>query len=161
MRFIPGYAGNANTRLVCQRFHAVYPRLRGERFRKFLNVAKILGLSPATRGTPETWRRCGEQCRFIPGYAGNAGQAGYIPAKMSVYPRLRGEREQPSTPTDYAPGLSPATRGTPIPHNNIEANCRFIPGYAGNARNFTVTSPVAPVYPRLRGERIEIIFELF
>ena len=51
MRFIPGYAGNADPDITPDRRHAVYPRLRGERNPEFQPMHCIGGLSPATRGT--------------------------------------------------------------------------------------------------------------
>ena len=73
MRFIPGYAGNAEFVGVCRTSLAVYPRLRGERPLRQLFQAMLYGLSPATRGTP-IWRTTQNVAgRFIPGYAGNAG----------------------------------------------------------------------------------------
>ena len=91
------------------------------------------GLSPATRGTHAKKSPIVAFGRFIPGYAGNAfGHCRHRPG-TTVYPRLRGEREQAKQPNRSDDGLSPATRGMRDSiFRYIFAN-RFIPGYAGNA----------------------------
>ncbi len=153
VRFIPGYAGNALCKSLSTAPRSVYPRLRGERLFQKVPNRKPTGLSPATRGTPESARMIAEAIRFIPGYAGNASRREIGTSVRPVYPRLRGERYFNVKRYGDGDGLSPATRGTPIPHNNIKANYRFIPGYAGNATRQIPPAVRQTVYPRLRGER--------
>ena len=93
MRFIPGFAGNAQPTPKA----VIWPR----------------GLSPASRGTPEYEHEDYPHPRFIPGFAGNAIAKSSGRPKISVYPRLRGERPIAAPPDRYALGLSPAPRGTP------------------------------------------------
>ncbi len=91
-RFIPGYAGNAKRGKRPSEIKPVYPRLRGERCDVHNGVIPKDGLSPATRGTHQTFRPALGTNRFIPGYAGNALLEGHRVRIKSVYPRLRGER---------------------------------------------------------------------
>ena len=72
IRFIPGYAGNAQPLLGDCMIVAVYPRLRGERSVRVTDVGCMAGLSPATRGTQTSLVGIQRLLRFIPGYAGNA-----------------------------------------------------------------------------------------
>ena len=73
-----------------------------------------------------------------------------------VYPRLRGERIFNTAAVIAVVGLSPATRGTLHGRSDSAVAGRFIPGYAGNASVFWLTLDCPAVYPRLRGERLNI-----
>ena len=132
-RFIPGYAGNAGSGFWPGDLGAVYPRLRGERIRASTTISAVPGLSPATRGTHRKDRKERDDFRFIPGYAGNAVAIAVCENIYAVYPRLRGERSSSPVDKSRLPGLSPATRGTRFRRVGGWLDCRFIPGYAGNA----------------------------
>ena len=153
LRFIPGYAGNARTITLTLRGAAVYPRLRGERENDLIDRPSGCGLSPATRGTPIRGSFANDFTRFIPGYAGNADSDTTPGCTSPVYPRLRGERLFADAFERSGGGLSPATRGTLSQIPECSQDPRFIPGYAGNARNMATLRRAVPVYPRLRGER--------
>ncbi len=131
-RFIPGYAGNTSGSIETTAEYAVYPRLRGEHHWDSWNESLSDGLSPATRGTLNVAIPCLFAKRFIPGYAGNtsASNAGF--SSGSVYPRLRGEHAVGRQCLVEKIGLSPATRGTPSSVYLWPVSGRFIPGYAGN-----------------------------
>ena len=91
-RFIPAYAGNAYRRRYPTKIHAVHPRIRGERKRPTELLRTVLGSSPHTRGTPHTSSENSLNRRFIPAYAGNAGEGKINATLMAVHPRIRGER---------------------------------------------------------------------
>ncbi|EMW22271.1 hypothetical protein EC2848050_3143 [Escherichia coli 2848050] len=75
----------------------------------------------------------------------------------SVYPRWRGEHVLPSYPAGAAAGLSPLARGTlRIAHADNRAR-RFIPAGAGNTSAENRSIAPTSVYPRWRGEHINVI----
>ncbi len=55
-RFIPAYAGNANTEAIEEKYPAVHPRIRGERRIHALDCDGCCGSSPHTRGTRSSER---------------------------------------------------------------------------------------------------------
>ena len=152
-RFIPGSAGNARDYALLELIKTVYPRLCGERI--IFRGAKLPwpGLSPALRGTPKGRSQKDGENRFIPGSAGNAFVCLLHVCRVTVYPRLCGERFTSSSKSEALRGLSPALRGTQIHNFLFEALFRFIPGSAGNAASPTGNQQRFPVYPRLCGER--------
>ena len=95
--------------------------------------------------------------RFIPGYAGNAAETSGSLDFRPVYPRLRGERILNLLRCFGHTGLSPAARGTLMMIGRPMVFVRFIPGCAGNAQLADGRNPLLTVYPRLRGERSDIL----
>ena len=71
-RFIPAYAGNACAIRRAWPWHAVHPRIRGERMAKATGGNDPAGSSPHTRGTRLHHLAAVNHGRFIPAYAGNA-----------------------------------------------------------------------------------------
>ena len=61
-----------------------------------------------------------------------------------------------SVQTVFLPGLSPLARGTHISVINRDFSFRFIPAGAGNTTYQRFLSEVEAVYPRWRGEHLEI-----
>ena len=152
-RFIPAYAGNASVVGPGCTPEPVHPRIRGERSRASRSSITRRGSSPHTRGTLP---RAGSQVlrqRFIPAYAGNAASAQIPVTDVAVHPRIRGERTWAMYAFRALAGSSPHTRGTHVGHRLLRCHQRFIPAYAGNASTETISSRVATVHPRIRGER--------
>ncbi|ENC59934.1 hypothetical protein ECP02999175_3090 [Escherichia coli P0299917.5] len=86
--------------------------------------------------------------RFIPAGAGNTLPLSALLARNTVYPRWRGE---------HFDGLSPLARGTlRIAHADNRAR-RFIPAGAGNTSAENRSIAPTSVYPRWRGEHINVI----
>ena len=132
-RFIPACAGNA----LINPFQG-----RGE-----------TGSSPHARGTH---RRGGQDVcrgRFIPACAGNADFLQAVYGKVSVHPRMRGERPVQFRHKLNTLGSSPHARGTRKTESIIPGIGRFIPACAGNARLLVSVLRWFPVHPRMRGER--------
>ena len=73
--------------------------------------------------------------------------------RLSVHPRIRGERERVQVEYRRLVGSSPHTRGTPDIHRNQLLAERFIPAYAGNALPRPDGRRRRAVHPRIRGER--------
>ena len=91
--------------------------------------------------------------RFIPAYAGNASWVQSLNPQASVHPRIRGERPRLQSTGPLVSGSSPHTRGTLRYRSCCSTTGRFIPAYAGNARNPQFAPVQRPVHPRIRGER--------
>ena len=108
--------------------------MRGERYFRHDEVFAPFGSSPHARGTPKIYQCSVFLGRFIPACAGNA-TSGF-------------------TVGLYLSGSSPHARGTLAAWRPRSAPPRFIPACAGNARIWLVMSPLPPVHPRMRGERI-------
>ena len=75
---------------------------------------------------------------------------------MVVYPRWRGELNIGNGFAAAASGLSPLARGTRPPRRCIPRDRRFIPAGAGNTVRRGGSTTVFSVYPRWRGEYINM-----
>ena len=73
-RFIPAYAGNARACGLRGGQNAVHPRVCGERLFAHTEPVNEIGSSPRMRGTQILDGHLSVSARFIPAYAGNAGQ---------------------------------------------------------------------------------------
>ncbi len=90
-RFIPAYAGNTQIFKARSYWHWVYPRIRGEHVTGVVVMEYYDGLSPHTRGTPNSRLPTTHFQRFIPAYAGNTVTFSPSCSACTVYPRIRGE----------------------------------------------------------------------
>ena len=135
VRFIPAYAGNAPA--------------------PGAPVISVIGSSPHTRGTPHAAASQLPARRFIPAYAGNAARGRGGRFRVTVHPRIRGERSLSAGVVIPRSGSSPHTRGTPPFEVPAIGRLRFIPAYAGNAHTPRHTPSYNSVHPRIRGERQE------
>jgi len=111
-RFIPAWAGNAATKMMTTRKTTVHPRVGGERSTTARGRCAQAGSSPRGRGTPPLDPRLDVRGRFIPAWAGNAGQPRAQPPDGPVHPRVGGERETPGRAPSRVSGSSPRGRGT-------------------------------------------------
>ncbi len=152
-RFIPACAGNARCGRCSLAPRTVHPRVCGERGATGIRPIVVGGSSPRVRGTQDESTHPFSICRFIPACAGNADAAlhheasgRFIPAcagnarcsdplrrRMTVHPRVCGERS-----------TVPKMRGPRM---------RFIPACAGNAAAWAMLSAGIAVHPRVCGER--------
>ena len=154
-RFIPAYAGNAQSPGRTIEGLPVHPRIRRERIVASARNLKPNGSSPHTRGTPRQPAARGRETRFIPAYAGNATRSSLSPLNISVHPRIRGERPSTSSLGSRNAGSSPHARGTLFfIHFRLFA-FRFIPACAGNACCRNAAQITVTVHPRMRGERLK------
>ena len=177
-RFIPACAGNARARSTRSIRATVHPRVRGERVLSHLGDGLPGGSSPRARGTRVPCGRRGRLSRFIPACAGNANRCSLRRSRVTVHPRVRGERASRFRLTVQPAGSSPRARGTlqrssaQLRGGQRAANgssprargtreyilvCvdgdRFIPACAGNARTPPCDAAIRAVHPRVRGER--------
>ena len=136
-RSTPAHAGNTTCCLISIRLLEVYPRPRGE----YVAVKAVgfgaIGLPPPTRGI-----RCRNavQCnarRSTPAHAGNTSLDDARAIRARVYPRPRGEYQNPAILRKSRVGLPPPTRGIPSAGNAFKKARRSTPAHAGN----TVTFP--------------------
>ena len=153
-RFIPANAGNSEEAERQDRPRPVYPRERGEQFRRLLLLSASFGLSPRTRGTVfhELFPRL--RIWFIPANAGNRFERIGEPGSFPVYPRERGEQFLTNDVGFMVAGLSPRTRGTERTCSGFRFCRRFIPANAGNSYLLITLDNGLTVYPRERGEQI-------
>ena len=135
------------------RWPPVHPRIRGERVVCKCHSSCHLGSSPHTRGTLDRYSCFRDFNRFIPAYAGNARPRAICRRRQAVHPRIRGERPKLPTIMKQATGSSPHTRGTRPDGCCTGGLGRFIPAYAGNARERSSDARPETVHPRIRGER--------
>ena len=73
--------------------------------------------------------------------------------RVSVHPRVCGERAPSAHPRPHSRGSSPRVRGTLSFPPDEGRNVRFIPACAGNARGRCVAAWAWAVHPRVCGER--------
>ena len=152
MRFIPAGAGNTQRFEGVTKFHAVYPRWRGEHMIAIHPMMFATGLSPLARGTPDGNGGFLTEKRFIPAGAGNTTDYESFFRTLPVYPRWRGEHTYLLEDPASAIGLSPLARGTPFQRTAMLSAMRFIPAGAGNTNQKSPPFPIMTVYPRWRGE---------
>ena len=135
----------------------VYPRWRGELF--FNQIARrcIHGLSPLARGTHLHSILFGRKARFIPAGAGNSGIGSTNTTCAPVYPRWRGELRLVRWENFHKCGLSPLARGTRKTGALQCEFCGFISAGVGNSFSNSAGCIPGPVYPRWRGELINVI----
>ena len=112
----------------------VHPRLRGELRSSTSKCGSGGGSSPLTRGTRSPVILFQAKERFIPAYAGNSLEMGFVTDLIAVHPRLRGELRISGVIRRISTGSSPLTRGTL------------------GLRPAFLKSPT--VHPRLRGELV-------
>ena len=111
-RFIPAWAGNAPRKPGSARCQPVHPRVGGERSTTGVSTLSANRSSPRGRGTllgaALGWTGAGSsprgrgtlgshtvtdvERRFIPAWAGNANKVTPVSGKLSVHPRVGGER---------------------------------------------------------------------
>ncbi|GKV81257.1 hypothetical protein PEC106664_20310 [Pectobacterium carotovorum subsp. carotovorum] len=115
---------------------SVYPRWRGEHDSVGLCGKVHAGLSPLARGTRVVSRR-------------------WV-AVESVYPRWRGEHSLFPVTKLKTIGLSPLARGTLTEISRAGYIYRFIPAGAGNTISAIPFHCHCAVYPRWRGEHVQV-----
>ena len=152
-RFIPAYAGNAPKAGGRQRSPPVHPRVCGEREQCHTSRLRRRGSSPRMRGTHRENAHTCALVRFIPAYAGNAFTPSTKKPSMPVHPRVCGERIALECGPEKLHGSSPRMRGTHPIIETPEKPVRFIPAYAGNARQSRRRTGASTVHPRVCGER--------
>ena len=153
LRFIPACAGNASSIWIRNATRPVHPRMRGERSTLAKALTVVRGSSPHARGTRFIAALNPARLRFIPACAGNALPSRQVQSRVTVHPRMRGERSPFGPGSPRSPGSSPHARGTHSGSNVFEANYRFIPACAGNATGRLMNGSGVSVHPRMRGER--------
>ena len=152
-RFIPACAGNARQAYKGYAKHSVHPRVCGERSCRIINGLFENGSSPRVRGTPAQLLSGLIALRFIPACAGNAITIICDRLRLSVHPRVCGERNRFIGYGLNPRGSSPRVRGTRL-HKLIQSNhVRFIPACAGNALPSNSFQVQRSVHPRVCGER--------
>ena len=132
---------------------SVHPRVCGERATATVLVKLSFGSSPRMRGTPPRAMGTRRRVRFIPAYAGNASRSASGVSPSPVHPRVCGERDRHEIWGMPNAGSSPRMRGTHRPPDPDGTGRRFIPAYAGNARELALLESPVPVHPRVCGER--------
>ena len=106
------------------------------------------------RGTRKIFSAARNGLRFIPAYAGNALLDTLDTTSHPVHPRVCGERQNSAWHWPELKGSSPRMRGTLARRPERAMNHRFIPAYAGNARDMErLLKAIASVHPRVCGER--------
>ena len=90
----------------------VYPRWRGEHMTTHDRWRLTYGLSPLARGTHHIYEIRYLLNRFIPAGAGNSCELFKWASSDAVYPRWRGELNDPAVFETGFGGLSPLARGT-------------------------------------------------
>ena len=90
-RITPAYAGNTTTSCLQYSLNRDHPRLRGEHQFERVEVLKVVGSPPPTRGTRVTVILKKRTLRITPAYAGNTTISPCGISPLWDHPRLRGE----------------------------------------------------------------------
>ena len=108
---IPAHAGEPLPVLVLARSAAAYPRSRGGTASARLMPARVMGLSPLTRGNLAVHGCCSLRWGPIPAHAGEPSRPAAPRWVSRAYPRSRGGTDYAKKAGRLSMGLSPLTRG--------------------------------------------------
>ena len=148
---IPANAGEPPMRCCAWAGARAYPRERGGTQVTNWVTVRVPGLSPRTRGNPESGVVGPFRPGPIPANAGEPRQQRPRSCHSWAYPRERGGTCRPRIPQVHRPGLSPRTRGnllTPLTPCPIRGP---IPANAGEPSSGTPPGTAKRAYPRERG----------
>ncbi len=153
---IPAYAGETHHPDAPASYFGAYPRIRGGNQSSTSLRARLVGLSPHTRGKPQNcaWRAC--RAGPIPAYAGETGAWGPPVHWPGAYPRIRGGNCGFLVALTSQAGLSPHTRGKRKHALTIAQAARPIPAYAGETICFALDELNHGAYPRIRGGNMRV-----
>ena len=151
-RSIPALAGKPFWRSRANRWNGVYPRARGEASLRAPRHTMLIGLSPRSRGSPHGRPHGEPREGSIPALAGKPRSLLMPMVIARVYPRARGEAYPSKSQSSGCSGLSPRSRGSPLPFCPHSPCTRSIPALAGKPPNDSTTHQQGTVYPRARGE---------
>ena len=98
--------------------------------------------------------------RSIPAHAGKPPGKCRTAPRRAVYPRPRGEASEVDWNVRESKGLSPPTRGSPLPSLLELVPQRSIPAHAGKPEPAIPFTSPSEVYPRPRGEASYILLRL-
>ena len=149
---IPVHTGKPSACWQIDRHTRVYPRTHGETCDAFEVVLKNHGLSPYTRGNPRSSSQMTPWKRSIPVHTGKPRPTAQTSIFTRVYPRTHGETRYAGGYIDSLSGLSPYTRGNPVPANASGISARSIPVHTGKPNKHRVFICHVVVYPRTHGE---------
>jgi len=151
--FSPACAGNASPTSIATAWKPVQPRVCGERGKFLGHGVFSSGSAPRVRGTL-VGAGIGDAClRFSPACAGNAVILAPAATKVSVQPRVCGERWDGGGRHHVGRGSAPRVRGTLHHLGSVRAAARFSPACAGNACRLWRGDAQSSVQPRVCGER--------
>ena len=152
----PAHAGNTRAGCRAARYIRVYPRPRGEYTIPAPRRPRNWGLPPPTRGILFVFPPGARPRRSTPAHAGNTGAAPLQRRAIQVYPRPRGEYRVGLRRYGQQVGLPPPTRGIQRLSAVRPAANRSTPAHAGNTPRRDSPSRADKVYPRPRGEYLDI-----
>ena len=130
----------------------VHPRIRGEYQNGHTAAEAREGSPPHTRGILSNVLSQKQGTRFTPAYAGNTLCSDDFTYCLQVHPRIRGEYFSRSIQPPAGAGSPPHTRGILTLTRTESTKPRFTPAYAGNTEEPRLSSSLAEVHPRIRGE---------
>ncbi len=128
---IPAHAGEPAHAHVQTDLEEVYPRARGgARVRPVISLSPV-GLSPRTRGSPDSTGARLVLMGSIPAHAGEPHPRSVNYHVGAVYPRARGGASVSVKGPSVMMGLSPRTRGSLLEHVHHGSRDGSIPAHAG------------------------------
>ena len=148
---IPAHAGEPLPERSASERRAVYPRPRGGTVFTMSATSRMMGLSPPTRGNLDQPSLSTANAGSIPAHAGEPSYNRPKRSRSRVYPRPRGGTARNSAAGMDKEGLSPPTRGNPMPRTDFMSPVGSIPAHAGEPAALVSRSSMLWVYPRPRG----------
>ena len=169
---IPAHTGKPEGTLTVVTDAGVYPRTHGEAGSDLGHAPCASGLSPHTRGSRVDPGLGPSADGSIPAHTGKPMDPPYIADARGVYPRTHGEAPPRARPRPRATvyprthgearppgrlgllgeGLSPHTRGSPVPKTQGGYKMRSIPAHTGKPLRHSRVRSARRVYPRTHGE---------
>ena len=149
---IPVHTGKPIPADLLRRIVRVYPRTHGETYRKGKTGIPIEGLSPYTRGNPQSTCADLQHIGSIPVHTGKPIIDMLTLDALEVYPRTHGETNIPRLRLRTHNGLSPYTRGNRSGSVLPGSDLWSIPVHTGKPIPQLSILDLLRVYPRTHGE---------
>ena len=151
-RLIPAHAGKTSCGLASRDECGAHPRSRGENARSLVELLRVMGSSPLTRGK-HVIRKCVNIWHgLIPAHAGKTFQAELEMIQDRAHPRSRGENRALADVTPPCGGSSPLTRGKHLGATKTQLRKGLIPAHAGKTARHPDRAHLVRAHPRSRGE---------
>ena len=130
-----------------------HPRLRGEKFSKYLLLSLSVGSPPLARGKVGARTMIKFRARITPACAGKRMCSIITHRRARDHPRLRGEKAAPANPSPKSKGSPPLARGKGGRASVGGKDARITPACAGKSWRAVFLLPRRKDHPRLRGEK--------
>ena len=149
----PACAGKRRRRMCDEWRNEDHPRLRGEKFLRFVGQRLVLGSPPLARGKENCIKILFCHAGITPACAGKSQTHTPMSTWARDHPRLRGEKLHRMCEQRRLQGSPPLARGKVDSWDPSDSCSRITPACAGKSPGLTGWIFLPQDHPRLRGEK--------